>query len=450
MKNLSEIQKNFLNQASPEGVESAFNGFIENIDCQSWISINNYYHNNCINKIKDELDAWQMVYYKRHFADYIAASGPLHCIDGWSFLGRSLDCHSRGDYSTSIHLAYYAELRAAISLLATQGIGIFDNHHFIIDQAGDCICLPGDGRTHSITWAILQFWANQPKSTQLLLNTIHPCNIPLGEWLNAFSGSQQKTNEEILCSDLLEHWGLDLKTLSEDHNIRNEVSYRPTQLSNSYNSRYWDNLQFLFNFWEMYEPQGEHRFNNIDQHLMKFTLMKYFDSMTDKKSSPNFNDKIQQMLDNMAIDSNTHNLLRPFLSQEHQIFKNNIILEASKTDHFGYQNQHLQVISRAALLLRVATGSSANLLNRSRFNHETVNTWMNFFGVNRGLWSEGNEPEQIIDLWTDIEDAINDARQFEIEHVNGHESLHQLLISNPDAFSRLGECERIALWGLGF
>lgn len=43
--------------------------------------------------------------------EYVAASLPGHCIDGWAYLGRSLSACLHGDAGTARHLAYYAEPR---------------------------------------------------------------------------------------------------------------------------------------------------------------------------------------------------------------------------------------------------------------------------------------------------------------------------------------------------
>ena len=57
-----------------------------------------------------------------HFREYVAASAPTHLIDGWSYLARAIDALLRGDAPAAVHLGYYAELRAAMSLLAGGGI----------------------------------------------------------------------------------------------------------------------------------------------------------------------------------------------------------------------------------------------------------------------------------------------------------------------------------------
>jgi len=73
---------------------------------------------------------------------YVAVSAPLHCADGWSFLGRAVAAILLGDATAARHLGYYAELRAAMSLMAAHGVGIFNRTHFVVVTADDCRLVP--------------------------------------------------------------------------------------------------------------------------------------------------------------------------------------------------------------------------------------------------------------------------------------------------------------------
>ena len=109
-------------------------------------------------------------------------------------LGRAIDCHSRGDFDASRHLAYYAELRAALSLLAAEGVGIFDDRHFIINTPKDCLhigALPRAGRrsdlgTHYFAWAALEHWSDLRRSVELLGKIISASGFALVDWLDNF------------------------------------------------------------------------------------------------------------------------------------------------------------------------------------------------------------------------------------------------------------------------
>ena len=100
-------------------------------------------------------------------AEYVGVSAPTHTFDGWSLLSRSVSCLLRGDPYSAVHLAYYAELRATIAILASEGIGIFNRKHCIVDRNGNCELINVKGRprnrvlgTHECAWSVFEWWAN--------------------------------------------------------------------------------------------------------------------------------------------------------------------------------------------------------------------------------------------------------------------------------------------------
>ena len=66
----------------------------------------------------------------------IAISAPLHCVDGWSYASRAIASLLAGDGHAARHLAYYAQLRAGLSLLANLGVGIFNRINFVAKADG--------------------------------------------------------------------------------------------------------------------------------------------------------------------------------------------------------------------------------------------------------------------------------------------------------------------------
>lgn len=54
----------------------------------------------------------------------------VHLLEGWLNFSASVSCLLNNSNSQSIHLAYYAELRAALSLFAWSGISLRQNNYF--------------------------------------------------------------------------------------------------------------------------------------------------------------------------------------------------------------------------------------------------------------------------------------------------------------------------------
>jgi hypothetical protein len=148
-----------------------------------WLGKNNHYATNTVSRIEADVAAGAAPRTEQ-LARYLAASVLIHCFDGWAFLSNSVDCLLDGDVGTSIHLAYYAELRSVMSFLASEGIGVFNRHHYWLDAAGNCHRLNGPG-THDLVWYGLRQWAAVPSKAGTLLGFFSVGTVSLDTWLNA-------------------------------------------------------------------------------------------------------------------------------------------------------------------------------------------------------------------------------------------------------------------------
>lgn len=110
---ISKAIKATLRKASRKSVEDTYGHLKTHIKSKKWIGTTNRYRLKCTVALFKDTQPGKGIN-SRNLAQYIAASAPLHCADGWSVLGRAIDSHSRGDFDASRHLAYYAELRAAL------------------------------------------------------------------------------------------------------------------------------------------------------------------------------------------------------------------------------------------------------------------------------------------------------------------------------------------------
>jgi len=117
-----------------------------------WLAKTNRYSINTIKRLTSDA---KTSLHGKELAQYISASAILHCADGWSYLGRAINCLLKGDPHRVVHLAYYAELRAALSLLACEGVGVFKNVHFVIDAPHNVRTLPSKPHTHVAAWSYL-------------------------------------------------------------------------------------------------------------------------------------------------------------------------------------------------------------------------------------------------------------------------------------------------------
>jgi hypothetical protein len=215
-----------------------------------WIGSRNRYAVDTISRIKTEVAAGSLT--KPHqLAQYIAASSVLHCTDGWSYLGKAISCLLRGDPHRARHLAYYAELRAAMSLLAASGVGVLNNRHFVIDAPNSVAKLIDQSGTHDFAWNCLEYWSTQPASGDIFASIVRPHGRALDDWLTPLGGGHVIAPQ---AKDWFLKWGMDLALPREDKNARNESSYRPDGMPDSWCLDTATTLEFARDVWVALEP----------------------------------------------------------------------------------------------------------------------------------------------------------------------------------------------------
>ena len=122
--------------ASVEAITSTLADLQPTIRIGRWLPMANVLRHRHIGQIDDACAYPFKALADAPIRQLVAAAGPTHCYDGWAYLARAADCLLTGDARAALHLAYYAELRAAASLLACSGVGVFADHHVIVDENG--------------------------------------------------------------------------------------------------------------------------------------------------------------------------------------------------------------------------------------------------------------------------------------------------------------------------
>lgn len=188
-----------------------------------WLGKTNYYARNIIDRLgrdRGRLNAKK----SKGLSRYIATSSILHCSDGWSYLGRAISASLAGDPHRALHLAYYAELRAAISLLATIGIGAFNRTHFTISGRETASKLHTPSGTHRFVWDALEYWSRGRSSGELFASVVRPAGVPLDDWLYPIGGASAVS---LQASAWFLSWGQDIRWSARDRDLRNDSSYQP-------------------------------------------------------------------------------------------------------------------------------------------------------------------------------------------------------------------------------
>jgi hypothetical protein len=408
-----------------------------------WLSSNNRYRNNALDVLESDLVSGTLE--PRNLSDYIAASAPLHCCDGWALLGRALGCHLRGDSDVARHLAYYAELRAAMSLLATQGVGVFRWKHVCVDATGVPHQVHSKG-THTAAWDLLEQWAGLPVAADLLGRVLSPAGVSIADWLKALPSG---ASWQPIATQWLRRLGMDLEVFStDDHDARNEASYRPNYIRPRSRLPSDSAVQAAVSMWRLLEPSPPLAFAELDRYLLRKSLETAFEAVRGKTVRQARGDFKRQVDAAVAahIGGPEGDIWRRFLRREDQPEDPSVLGLAEAVPRPARPDYHVSMISRALLLLRVASGATRLLLSDAGVGLQSLSFWWSAYGVELGLWEEpAPEVSRLTDGWADTEAILDDIETY---LADGNVSYHSIISDLPQSFAALGRLEMVGVWSL--
>ena len=443
--NLTQDQQNILNQASRSAIQNVLSRLQTHWTNRTWLDNGNRYQFDPLSMIDEESRQGE-IFSHSQLANYVAASTIIHCFDGWSYLARALDAEMVGDPDAALHLGYYAELRAAMSILAGEGIGIFNNKHVVVSNTDKCQLFRGKNlSTHAMVWEALEYWAGLNRGINLIFQAIKPGGHNLQDWIDGFGG-----NAGFLASAWLKQWGLDLSRLSEDRIARNIASYRPTAFTSSGPRSIEKTLYSVMQFWKICDPESNGGFPIMDRHLLRRSLEMLFKNMANNsrlQAKVIYSNQISTMLGSMNFTEEARRRWTEFLNYEREDYTPQLFDDANQISTPVDNNHSKQVLARATLLLRVATGSLSNLLSGSNLElHSDLEFWWTSESTRRCMWPDNRQPESFIDLWMDVDEAIDITKQW-IDSNDQPKCYYSFWTQKSQSAMVLTTAERIFLWG---
>lgn len=196
-------------------------------------------------------------------ADYLVLSTCGHALDGWRYLSQAALALISGARNNALHLAYYAELRAALSILAGAGIGILKAKHFALTASGQVNWF--SGTTHKTAWTALAEWAKETRHALKVIKSFEALGIPAGEWAEACNAAPSL---DLIAGYWLQDWSVDLSSLGGDSLLRNEATYRPDLRSTAFDQLARSELEFVNSTSSGCAFCGDGRFECLDLVLM--------------------------------------------------------------------------------------------------------------------------------------------------------------------------------------
>jgi hypothetical protein len=405
-----------------------------------WLAGGNRYRNDCAQVLRDDENGGRTAR-QGQLAQYSSASALLHAFDGWSYLGGAVQSHARGDFDVARHLAYYAELRAAMGILAAEGISVLNTRHCAVE--GRQSIGFWNGSSHEVVWAALLYLFDDPRGAALLNDVIRPIGHSLEEWLQEFNPG---AGVAPIAREWIESWGLDLSRLAEDRDARNIASYRPTPLRIGLGGRLngTDVIRSAVDIWQLLEPLPADPFSNLDVHLLRRSLEREFLGRTGVPANAdraNFQVDVERAVGALLADDPAADRIQGFLLREAQSDDPQLIVRSESRAGVRDAWHHVNVMSRAVILLRVATGVSSWLLQTIGTLQADLDFWMRAVGNERGYW-EGDTPSPLTELWDDVQVAIEEAATLSVQTPSMVE------VANSQAVALMGQLNRPGLWGL--
>ena len=430
---------------NPSDIEITTSGLRKFFSNSAWVGKTNRYASGVISRLKKSDPA--TVQHKRNLAQYIAASVTLHSSDGWSYLGRAVACILSGDPHRSLHLAYYAELRAAMSLLAATGIGIFSSKHFVVHQANSIKQLQTRQNTHKMAWLALEAWSTLPHSGELFAEIVRPEGHTLNQWFQVLGGARIIAPQ---AKAWFMQWGMDLGLAADDQVARNESTYRPDGIPTTWRADSKACLEFVLDLWTLLEPSSTSSFEQIDRHIFRHAIERHYLARTGRKphgGDAAFDELIDETVTSMSLPPSAEGRFKAFLArrileQDPSVFSYSTLKPSHR------EKDALAVISRAVLLLRLSTGSAKRLLTTSGIDLEALEFWWTTLGESRGIWAPGAAPSDLQELWADVDQALKEIAEIEFNDPGSFESFNDIASTLAPYFDLLASHERVGIWGL--
>ncbi len=395
---------NLVNSSSPAAIRQQILKVAKRIGLwDRWLTANHRYNNDVLDALDPKNNQGDVD--GPLLAEYIASSAPLHLADGWNYLSRAFDATSRGDRSAAYHLSYYAELRAAMSLLAAEGIGIFNRRHIAIDINLE----PTEfySPTHRAVWEILSAWAKQTGRAATVLDSITVDSKSLSEWLQLIG--VVAPSQQLLAQEWLASWSIDLDVFSQDSMRRNENSYRPTRIRTPAPRAVNADLEMvdpLFSFWQQLQP-----LTGGTRAVLDLTLLRAALELAVTKRMGHYTSVRR------ALNAIKNDISSPIYEGLKNVDPNaTAILRAAKVKDF-HGKPATPILARSLLMLRLASASTASLLDSASLKRNELEFWWLPLGKDLGLWQLPDDFDPFSDLWDDVSDARDEA-ETEISKLN--------------------------------
>jgi hypothetical protein len=318
-------------------------------------------------------------------AKALAGEAVAHLVEGWRYLSAATGALLANSRSQAIHLAYYAELRAAFTLFSCSGITISYPQHRYLSASGNVITPQWyRARTHEITWELWNQWTQAPYATDLFSDRlrVHP-SIALRDISSTLAGASAQ--------NALLSWGFDLLELRNDHDARNQASYEPTITKVPLTSMGAPELNFVREMWQLLQPTVTGL--AFESAFVHYCLdIEIAERLNDRQFVPQlwYDSRAQELVANTGAPlAHVQALLqlRPYSTR---------LFELAANRSTGWDS----VMARAVFLLRLATKAVEDAYTSQQ--NSPAKSWFINWLIQVGIVADANSEPR--DVWDDFID----------------------------------------------
>jgi len=254
-----------------------------------------------------------------------------------------------------------------------------------------------------------------------------------------------------ISSQWLRKWGLDLQRFTNDRMTRNAASYRPTRLDPRPPVSSLDSSRSMRDIWAVCEPSLANGFTGLDRYLIRRSLELAYTSTSvpAKRTAQDFASRIAHAVSQLGPIGLSSQQWQDFLTRQTDPADPPLLTRAEGISPIAASTHHLEVLARATLLLRIATGTCLQMLRNTGVTGADLNFWWGAIAHDHGLWEQGDQPVPLSNLWLDIAGAMEDLESWEQNAAVTGMSVAEWRRDCASALSILSSCELLGLWGLG-
>lgn len=465
---ITNRERNILDKASSEIIEIVFGELLNNLNSTRFLSPNNYLKSSTVKTLEKQFKKKpkkRKKFLSKYTLEYMSASALLHNIDAWTYFGHGISAILKGDEQTARHLFYYSELRASMSFLATQGIGVFSGRHIAATKKKKTLLInevipaipasPGVTAapekqniqgTHEFAWEAFDHYMRSDLNLTKVFDNYLVEGLSINFWLEKFNVNS--SFRLSITRNFLKKLSFDIDHFSKDREARNEVSYRPSGISGLVNFELKSSMTDINNIWTFSQPDNKKGEIKLDFILLSELLQMAFkethpSGFSHTRAKNQYNSRIERMLDDIGIAGNRKKELT-------EIFFTNypdLFMAMSFTD-ITKQTFNRGMLYRAFIFIRLSNAFCNRLIKETpAIDKNVLEFWWKPLGLHFGLWDYLNEPTEFADLWQDFEDIKTPI----LNIINAASTVYTNAFwrENADLGFKLSTCPRIGFWGLG-